>query len=130
MEIIEEPQEFGSVGKTQRLVISRRDTIVNDLKNSTWQGLVSFVFSLVSVVVILGGFYLSFRSAGNSGPELGILMICAFNFGALAIVFGILGLKNRRKIRHYMERRGIILGFLCIAGLIAMYVRGILIYIG
>ena len=130
MEIIEEQQELGSVGRTQRIIISRRDTLVNDLKNSTVQGLVSFLLSIGSLALILTGFYLSFRAGGNGGILLGLLMIAALLFALLSIIMGILGLRNRKKIRHYMERRGIIISIICIGSLIALYVRGILIYLG
>ncbi|MBR6405984.1 MAG: hypothetical protein IKS18_07335 [Lachnospiraceae bacterium] len=130
MEIIEEQQELGSVGRTQRIIISRRDTLVNDLKNSTVQGLVSFLLSIGSLALILTGFYLSFRAGGNGGVLLGLLMIAALLFALLSIIMGILGFRNRKKIRHYMERRGIIISIICIGSLIALYVRGILIYLG
>ena len=130
MEIIEEQQELGSVGRTQRIIISRRDTLVNDLKNSTVQVLVSFLLSIGSLALILTGFYLSFRAGGNGGVLLGLLMIAALLFALLSIIMGILGFRNRKKIRHYMERRGIIISIICIGSLIALYVRGILIYLG
>ena len=130
MEIIEEQQELGSVGRTQRIIISRRDTLVNDLKNSTVQGLVSFLLSIGSLALILTGVYLSFRAGGNGGVLLGLLMIAALLFALLSIIMGILGFRNRKKIRHYMERRGIIISIICIGSLIALYVRGILIYLG
>ena len=118
------------MGRTQRIIISRRDTLVNDLKNSTVQGLVSFLLSIGSLALILTGFYLSFRAGGNGGVLLGLLMIAALLFALLSIIMGILGFRNRKKIRHYMERRGIIISIICIGSLIALYVRGILIYLG
>ncbi len=130
MEIIEEEQELGSVGRTQRITISRRDTLVNDLKNSTVQGLLSFLLSIASASAILTGFYLSFRAEGRAGIVVGLLMIGSLLLAGSSIILGIAGLKNRRKIRHYMERRGIIISIICIASLIALYVRGILIYLG
>lgn len=130
MDIIEEQQELGSVGRTQRITISRRDTLVNDLKNSTVQGLVSFLLSIAAAAVILTGFYLSFRAGGKGGILLGLLMIGALILSVISIVMGASGLKNRKKIRHYMERRGIIISIICIGSLIALYVRGILIFLG
>ena len=130
MEIIEEQQELGSVGRTQRITISRRDTLINDLKNSTVPGLISFLLSITSAAAILLGFYFSFRAAGNAGVYLGLLMIGALLLSVLSIVMGAIGLRNRKKIRHYMERRGIIISIICIGSLIALYVRGILIYLG
>ncbi len=129
MEIIEEQQELGSVGRTQRIKISRRDTLVNDLKNSTVQGLVSFILSIAGALLILTGFYLSFREGGNGGISIGLMMIGALLISVLAIIMGIIGLKNRRKIRHYMEQRGIVISAVSIAGLIALYVRGIILYL-
>ncbi|MBR6321525.1 MAG: hypothetical protein IKR59_01535 [Lachnospiraceae bacterium] len=129
MEIIEEEQPLGSVGRTQRITISRRDTLVNDLKNSTVQGLISFLVSIIGAVTILAGFYLSFRASGQGSVLVGLLMIAAFVLSVSAVVIGIFGLRNRKKIRHYMEKRGIVIGIICIAGLITLYVRGILIYL-
>lgn len=130
MDIIEEQQELGSVGRTQRITISRRDTLVNDLKNSTVQGLLSFILSIAAAAAILTGFYLSFRAGGQGGILVGLLMIGSLALCAASVALGIAGLKNRKKIRHYMERRGIIISAVCIASLIALYVRGILIYFG
>ena len=130
MEIIEEEKELGSVGKTQRIIISRRDTLANDLKNSTVQGLISFIASLAAAGIIIAGFLISFRNAGRGGFIVGILMIGALLMAAFSIVMGILGLKNRHKIRHYMEQRGLVISALCVISLIVMYVRGILIYLG
>ncbi len=130
MDIIEEQQELGSVGRTQRITISRRDTLLNDLKNSTVQGLLSFVLSIAAASVMLSGFYLSFRAGGSGGILIGILMIGSLMLSAASVILGIAGLKNRKKIRHYMEKRGIIISAVCIASLIALYVRGILIFLG
>ncbi len=130
MEIIDEEQPLGHVkGSHRRIIISRRDTILNDLKNSTVQGLLSFIASILSVLTVLSGFLLSFREAGDSGYYLGLIMILALLLAVFSLIMGILGLKNRKKIRHYMEKRGLVISIICILSLIALYVYGILRYL-
>jgi len=41
----------------------------------------------------------------------------------------LVGLKNRTKIRHYLERRGILFSLIHIGLLVAVYVRGLLIFL-
>ncbi len=130
MDIIEEEERLGSVGKTQRIKISRRDTMVNDLKNSTAQGILSFIVSLVALGAAGTAVYLSYRAAGHADYPVGILMIAALLISVVSIVLGVSGLKNRKKIRHYMEVRGIIVSVLLILALIGLYVWGLLLYLG
>ena len=124
MEFKEEEKEYGSVRKYRHMKISRRDTILNDLRNSTVQGILSFVFSLLSLMAVLFSVFFSFRKAGKGGIVLGLLVIIAILFAVLSIVLGVLGFKNRGKIRHYMEKRGIIISSIVIAASMALYVWG------
>ena len=49
--VVEEQKPFGSAGRRQEhLKISRRDTLVNDLKNSTGEGLAAFGLSVVALL--------------------------------------------------------------------------------
>lgn len=130
MDIIEEEERLGSVGKMQRIKISRRDTMVNDLKNSTAQGILSFILSLAALATAGVSVYLSYRAAGRADYLVGILMIAALLISVLSIVLGVLGLKNRKKIRHYMEVRGIVISVILILALIGLYVWGLLLYLG
>ena len=125
MDIVEEEKSYGHVGKTRHITISRRDTMVNDFKNSTIQGLVSLLFSLSALFVTVFGIYRSYRLAGEGGYELGLLMIGALILAVVSLIFGILGLRNHRKIRHYMEKRGIVISLIVIAGLIALFITGL-----
>ena len=117
MDIIVEEERLGSVGKTQRIKISRRDTMVNDLKNSTVQGILSFIVSLAALAAAGVSVFLSYRAAGRADYIVGI-------------VLGSMGLKNRKKIRHYMEVRGIVVSVILILALIGLYVWGLLMYLG
>ena len=130
MDIIVEEERLGSVGKTQRIKISRRDTMVNDLKNSTVQGILSFIVSLAALAAAGVSVFLSYRAAGRAGYIVGILMIAALLLAVFSIVLGTMGLKNRKKIRHYMEVRGIVVSVILILALIGLYVWGLLMYLG
>ena len=121
---IEEEEPLGSVGKTRHFTISRRDTIVNDLKNSTASGLVSFMLAVFSLILLVICIFDSYRNAGMSGIIVGVILFAAFIAAVLAIIFGIMGYRNKTKIRHYMEGRGIVLGSIALAGLITLYVIG------
>ncbi len=130
MDIIVEEERLGSVGKTQRIKISRRDTMVNDLKNSTVQGILSFIVSLAALAAAGVSVFLSYRAAGRADYIVGILMIAALLLAVFSIVLGTMGLKNRKKIRHYMEVRGIVVSVILILALIGLYVWGLLMYLG
>ena len=128
MGIAEEEERFGAVGKTQHLKFSRKDTIINDLKNSTIEGLISLLLSFLSLVIAGAAVYAAYVRAGNAGYLVGVLMIASLIIAIAGIIFGILGFKNRRKIRHYMERRGLILGIVMVLLLIGLYVWGTQLY--
>lgn len=127
----EREKDFSEIQpKTKHITISRKDTMLNDLKNSTVEGILSFIFSLISIGVTALGIYSGYVSSGKAGYAVGIFPIIALLMAAESIVLGIFGLKNRKKIRHYMERRGIILSSILILLLIALYIWGLKIYLG
>ena len=111
--------------KHRHIIISRRDTIKNDLKNSTAEGLISFISALVSLGLLIYDIYISYRAGGNAGYLAGILPIVSLILAIEALVLGIHGLKNRKKIRHYMEIRGIILGIIVIAAVAFLFIKGL-----
>lgn len=125
MDILEEEKSYGHVGKMRHITISRRDTLVNDFKNSTVQGLVCLLFSIGALLMTLGGIYRSYRMAGSGGFELGLMMIGALLLAVISLLFGVLGLRNHKKIRHYMEKRGIVISIIVIIGLIALFIAGL-----
>jgi len=129
MEVTEQENGSGAVGKTRHLSISRKDTLVNDMKNSTPEGFVSMGCAVIALALIGVAVLYSYRSEGNAGYEIGIMALGAFLMGILAVLFGSLGKKNRDKIRHELEKRGIILGILICLALIALFVRGVIIYV-
>ena len=105
--------------------VSRRDTLVNDLKNSTGFGILSFAAALFALILLGVSVYLSYQSSGNGGFLLGILAIGAGLLSILAVVFGILGLRNHTKTRHYVEKRGIVLGTVVLILLTVIFIRGL-----
>ena len=129
MEIIERDEQLKNPGEAGRFRISRRDTVLNDLKNSTPEGILSFLLSLLSLAPVIGGIYLSYAAEGKGGYLLGVMMLSGLLIAIGALILGILGFRNRKKIRHYMEKRGIILSVIVIGGLIALYIWGIRIYL-
>lgn len=104
--------------------------MVNDLKNSTVQGILSFIVSLAALAAAGVSVFLSYRAAGRADYIVGILMIAALLLAVFSIVLGTMGLKNRKKIRHYMEVRGIVVSVILILALIGLYVWGLLMYLG
>lgn len=113
------------IKRPKHLKISRRDTMVNDWKNSTGQGICSFILSLISAGILLMAVYISYKSAGAAGYITGILALMSFTLAVIAVILGIVGLRNRHKIRHYMERRGLILSGIIVIGLIVLFIKGI-----
>ena len=125
MDIIEEEKQYGHVGKTRHIRISRRDTLVNDFKNSTIQGLISLLLSVASMLLLFFGIYRSYRFKGAGGYEVGLMMIGALLVAVISVLFGVLGLRNRKKIRHYMEKRGILISIIVMLCLIALFIAGL-----
>ena len=111
--------------KHKHIIISRRDTIKNDLKNSTAEGLISFILALISLGLLIYDIYISYKAGGNAGYLAGIRPVISLILSVEALILGIHGLKNRKKIRHYMEARGIILGIIVIAAVIALFIKGL-----
>ena len=110
---------------TAHILISRRDSVSNDLKNSTWQGILSFGLSLAGCVILFLTIYYSYRSEGQAGYEAGFFLLIDLLIAVISIVLGRAGNKNRKKIRHYMEKRGIVIGCLLIVILLILFIRGI-----
>lgn len=113
------------IKRAKHLKFSRRDTMVNDWKNSTAEGITSFILSLLAVILFLLAVYFSFRSGGQGSVMLGVLGFLSFLLGCISIVFALIGLRNRRKIRHYMEWRAIVISGLLVIGLVMIFIYGI-----
>jgi len=128
MEVTEQENGRGSVGRSRHLTISRRDTLKNDLKNSTPEGCLSLASAVISVLITGLALYYSYRKGGNAGYEVGILCFGGLLMAVMAVLFGFLGKRNRNKIRHEMEKRGIAFGILIILLLIALFVRGAILF--
>ena len=121
----EREKDFSEIQpKTRHISISRKDTMMNDLKNSTAEGIVSFILSLIGLAVLILGIYTGYAAAGNAGVLSGIFPLIALILSVESVLLGIFGLKRRNKIRHYMERRGIIIGLLVILSCTLLFIWG------
>lgn len=116
--------------KTEHFKISRRDTIVNDLKNSTKEGLASFAISIVSLLLVVTAVLVSYYQHGQSRALIGLIPIFAFVLAVGAVIFAIFGFRRKDKVRHYMEKRGLVIALVTIAVLIAVFVRGLILFLG
>ena len=123
---IKEKDALGHVGgKARHFRISRRDSFVNDVKNGTAEGVFSEFSAVVSFIILVVTVYLSFVAMGNASFEAGVAVIVSFVFAVLGLVFAIAGFKNHKKIRHYAEKRGLIASLVLMAGIIALFVLGL-----
>ena len=122
--IVEKNESLGAVGKMQHISVSRKDTIINDFKNSTIHGLISFVLSFSGLVMLGLSIYKSYRDGGRSEFTIGLFLIGILALEVISLILGIKGLKNRKKIRHYMEKRGIVIACIVILILIGLFVWG------
>jgi len=128
MEVTEQKNGKGAIGKIRHITISRRDTMVNDLKNSTIEGCFSAAAGVIALIVLALAVRFSYRAGGEAGYEVGILAFLAFLMAILAVLFGIRGTRNGNKLRHQMEKRGILLGALIMGAVIALFIRGVILY--
>lgn len=124
----EEKKELKNLKKPKKIVISKRDTLVNDIKNGTAEGILSLVFAVLGVLLFLFGIYHSFRAAGNAGYEIGIIMLMTLISAGASVALAVIGFRNREKTRHYMETRGLVISLVLIGVLIVVFVRGAILY--
>ena len=122
----EEPVVMNALRKTEHFKISRRDTLVNDLKNSTTEGLISFGLSLVSLFIVIASIIVSYRQQGNSRALIGLMPLFSLIISIGALIFAILGFRRKDKVRHYMEKRGLVISLITISILIAVFIRGLI----
>ncbi len=113
------------VSYKKHIRISRRDTFVNDLKNSTAQGILAFVLSLLTIPFLLYDIYVSYSYGGNAGYAVGIIPVLILAISVASIIIAGAGLKNRNKIRHDLERRAIVISAVIISLLLGLYVYGL-----
>lgn len=122
--IVEKNESLGAVGKMQHISVSRKDTIINDFKNSTIQGVFSLALSFLGLVMLGLSILRSYREGGHSEYTIGLVLIGILAIEIFSLIIGIKGLKNRKKIRHYMEKRGIAIACIVILILIGLFVWG------
>lgn len=123
-----EKQELSNFKRPKRIVISKRDTIANDIKNGTVQGLIALIFSVLSVILFLVSIYVSYRLQGEADFGIGIVMFMTLVAAITSVILAFSGLKNKEKSRHYMERRALIIAFVAIACLTAVFIRGVILF--
>ena len=119
----EEP--LGNFKKPRKITVSRRETLLNNLKGATVFGIIAQVFSILSLLAVLVGIYLSYRMHGRGGYGLGILMILSFFAAAASLVLSLFGFRDHEKSRHYMERRSVIISAVVLVFLTVIFIRGI-----
>ncbi len=129
MENNEEKKLIENLKSSRHKAFSRKDTLLNDLRNSTVQGILSYLLSLCALITLCLTIYGSFRMEGQGGILAGILPFFSLLLSVLSLIFGIAGFRNQKKIRHYMEKRGIIISVILIGCLIWLYVRGLRIFL-
>lgn len=119
----EEP--LGNFKKPRKITVSRRETLLNNLKGATVFGIIAQVFSILSLLAVIVGIYLSYRMHGRGGYGLGILMILSFFAAAASLVLSLFGFRDHEKSRHYMERRSVIISAVVLVFLTVIFIRGI-----
>ena len=112
--------------KVRHISISRRDTMLNDLKNSTVEGILSFVLSLGAFFLLIYAVYDSYRQGGEAGIEIGILPLISLVVAVISLILASVGRKNRKKIRHYMENRGTVVSIIVIVLVAAVLTAGLI----
>ncbi|MBQ4001117.1 MAG: hypothetical protein II601_01930 [Lachnospiraceae bacterium] len=119
----EEP--LGNFKKPKRITVSRRETLLNNLKGGTVFGIIAQVLSIVALLIVLIGIYLSYRMKGRGGYSLGVLMILAFVAATASVILSVFGFRDHEKSRHYMERRSVIISAAVLIFLTVIFIRGL-----
>ena len=115
----EEP--LGNFKKPRRITVSRRETLLNNLKGGTVFGIIAQILSILALFVVLIGIYLSYRMKGRGGYALGILMILSFVSALASVILSVFGFRDHEKSRHYMERRSVIISAVVLIFLTAIF---------
>ncbi|MBR3437718.1 MAG: hypothetical protein IKG97_08195 [Lachnospiraceae bacterium] len=122
-EIAEEP--LGNFKKPRRITVSRRETLLNNLKGGTVFGIISQILSVLALLAVFAGIYLSYKMKGRGGYVLGVLMIFSFIAAASSIILSVFGFRDHEKSRHYMERRSVIISAVVLIFLTVIFIRGL-----
>ena len=120
----EEP--LGNFKKPRRITVSRRETLLNNLKGGTVFGIIAQILSILSLLAVLIGIYLSYRMKGRGGYGLGGLMILSFASALSAVILSVFGFRDHEKSRHYMERRSVIISAVVLVFLTVIFIRGLM----
>ena len=121
----EKEQPLGNFKKPKKITVSRRETLVNNLKGATVFGIIAQVFSVIALLAVFAGIYMSYRMKGQGGYGLGILMILAFVASVTSLILSLLGFRDHEKSRHYMERRSVIISAVVLIFLTVIFIRGL-----
>ena len=119
----EEP--LGNFKKPRRITVSRHETLLNNIKGGTVFGIIAQILSILALLAVIIGIYLSYRMKGRGGYTLGILMILSFISASIAIILSVFGFRNHEKSRHYMERRSVIISAVVLVFLTVIFIRGL-----
>jgi|GEM_PF-2131950 len=124
---VEEKKEYGSLGgHAQHIRISRRDSLMNDLRNGTAQGVFSCVLAFFAGALLIAAIIQSYFAAGASGYEVGVELVFAVAFDLVGFGFSVAGFRDKDKIRHYAEKRGHIACIVIFFLLAAVFVYGLI----
>lgn len=118
-------EPLGNFKKPKKITVSRRETLLNNLKGATVFGIIAQILSVLALLTVLSGIYMSYRMKGRGGYVLGILMILAFVAAAASVVLSVLGFRDHEKSRHYMERRSVIISAVVLVFLTVVFFRGL-----
>lgn len=120
---------LGNLRAPKRITVSRRDTLINALRSSTVPGMIAQLTSVMAFIIVLIGIFVSYKMAGQGGYAIGILMVGALVLSVLSIILALLGLKQKHKSRHQMERRALVLSVVVITFLAVVFIRGIVLFL-
>jgi len=121
----EETTAFRGTQKIQHVKISRTDSYANALKNSTWQGIVSMILTIISFISLAATVYASYKQKGDAGILVGIAITLIFALCIATIILSLAGLHNQKKTRHFLEIRSLIVNVILIGGMVAVYLMGL-----
>lgn len=93
------------------------------IKRHTEKGIVSTVFSLLSLVGLVATSAVSYRMKGNAGIYIGTIGLSAMVFAGIGLIMGLLSFRERE--RYYLfSRVGSLLSFFTLLLWVFIYVLG------
>lgn len=69
------------------------------LRSVAWQGIVSTIILMLSVILLLCAFYVSYLAGGDGGISVGVLGALAIAAAFVSLIFALLGIRKQGR-RH------------------------------